>query len=256
MKFLLYFTATICFAAAANAAPMQPCKVITKLPHLATSYTEGFFFRDGHFYEGTGLEGKSKILVYEPSGKITQSYDVPAQYFGEGIVDWGDDLYEWTWQTHVGFILDRTSLRVKSQFHYTGEGWGMTRTDKEIITSDGTAVLRFRSPSTFDQTHQLVVKDGVTPVHDLNELEFIPNASGGEILANVWHSDRIARISPTTGQVLAWIDCTGLLPLTQRTDAEAVLNGIAYDSDHKRLYITGKEWPTIFEIKLPPLSSR
>jgi glutaminyl-peptide cyclotransferase len=232
----------------AHAAPTYHYKVVAKYPHSTHSYTEGFFFRDGLFYEGTGLEGHGQVLIYQPDGKVIQHYDVPPQYFGEGIVDWGNNLLEWTWQTHTGFVLDRTSLRVVSQFHYDGEGWGMTRTDREIITSDGSPILRFRNPDTFDVTHTITVRDGMTPVKNLNELEFIK----GEIYANVWHSDRIARISPADGHVIAWIDCTGLLPDSEKVDAESVLNGIAYDAKRDRLFVTGKQWPTIFEIKLIP----
>jgi glutamine cyclotransferase len=230
----------------ARAAPTYGCKVIAKYPHLTSSYTEGFFFRDGLFYEGTGLEGKSKILVYQPDGRIVEHYDVPAQYFGEGIVDWGNNLLEWTWQSHTGFVFDRASLRpTGATFHYTGEGWGMTRNEREIVTSDGTPILRFRSPETFDEIRQITVRDGMTPVRNLNELEWIK----GEIYANVWHSDRIARISPADGHIIAWIDCAGLLPESEKIDAESVLNGIAYDARRDRIFVTGKQWPTIFEIK-------
>jgi glutamine cyclotransferase len=229
------------------AAPVSKVKVVARLPHSTSSYTEGFFFRDGLFYEGTGLAGHSAILVTEPkTGKVLHRYELPQQYFGEGIVDWGDNILEWTWQTHTGFILDRVSLRPISQFRYDGEGWGMTRTEKEIITSDGTAILRFRSPYTFDQIRSVVVRDGSTPIRQLNELEYVR----GEIYANVWHSDRIARISPADGRVLGWIDCTGLLPTNQKLNDESVLNGIAFDTKHDRLFITGKQWPTVFEIKV------
>jgi glutamine cyclotransferase len=236
--------------ATAFAAPAYSCKVVAKYPHLTTSYTEGFFFLDGLFYEGTGREGHSQILVYKPSGEVVRHYDIPAQYFGEGIVDWEDKLLEWTWQSHTGFVLDRASLRVVRGFHYSGEGWGMTRTEHEIVTSDGTPILRFRNPDTFDETRPVTVRDGMTPVRDLNELEYVK----GEIYANVWHSDRIARIDPRDGHVTGWIDCTGLLPESQKVDAESVLNGIAYDAKHDRLFVTGKQWPTIFEIKLIPVA--
>jgi glutamine cyclotransferase len=222
--------------------------VVAKLPHSTANYTEGFFYRDGRFYEGTGREGHSSVIVTEPkTGRVIQQRDLPRQYFGEGIIDWRDNLLEWTWQSHTGFIYDRTSLRIVGQFHYNGEGWGMTRTAAELITSDGSAILRFRNPDTFDQTRQIVVRDGGVAVQELNELEYVE----GEIYANIWHSDRIARISPTDGRVLGWIDCTGLLPAGQRIDAESVLNGIAYDAQHHRLFVTGKQWPAIFEIKLP-----
>ena len=235
-------------AATAFAAPTQHYKIVARLPHSTASYTEGFFFRDGLFYEGTGLEGHSQVLVYQPDGKVIQHFDVPAQYFGEGIIDWGNNLLEWTWQSHFGFILDRTSLRQIGQFHYEGDGWGMTRTDRELITSDGTPILRFRDPATFGVTRTITVRDGMTPVRNLNELEYIK----GEIFANIWHSDRIARISPADGHVIAWIDCSGLLPDSENIDAESVLNGIAYDAQHDRLFVTGKQWPTIFEIRIIP----
>ncbi len=248
-RFLFLAILLVLAARTMKAAPVQRCQVLARLPHSTDSYTEGFFFRDGHFYEGTGLKEHSAILVTEPAtGHVVARHELPPEYFGEGIVDWGNNLLEWTWQSHVGFLLDRTSLRVVGQFQYTGEGWGMTRTDRELITSDGTPILRFRNPDTFDQTRTLTVKDDGVPVRNLNELEYIPTG-GGEIYANVWHSDRIARISPIDGHVIGWLDCAGLLPDNQKKDAESVLNGIAYDAKHKRLYVTGKQWPTIFEIK-------
>ena len=233
---------------AAHAAPTYGCQVVARYPHSTTNYTEGFFFKDGLFYEGTGREGHSLIQVYQPDGKVVRQYQLPAQYFGEGIVDFGDKLLEWTWQSHTGFFLDRNTFQVTGQFKYDGEGWGMTRNDTDIITSDGTAILRFRSPSTFDVKRQIVVRDGSTPIHQLNELEWVK----GEIYANVWHQDRIARINPADGKVLGWIDCTGLLPKDQMVDGESVLNGIAYDAKKDRLFVTGKQWPTIFEIKVTP----
>ncbi len=234
---------------AAALAPLAGCQVVATYPHSTASYTEGFLYRDGLFYEGTGLQGHSAVLVTEPAtGKTVQHTELAPEYFGEGIVDWGPNLLEWTWQSHTGFIYDRFSLRPVGSFTYTGEGWGMTRTAKELVTSDGSAVLRFRDPRSFKVTYEITVKDGGAPVDQLNELEYIK----GEIYANVWHSDRIARISPQSGRVLGWIDCTGLLPDTQRVDSESVLNGIAYDAEHDRLFVTGKQWPSIFEIKAVP----
>jgi len=232
-------------SAAWAAAPVLGYKVVAKLPHSTESYTEGFFYLNGLFYEGTGLEGHSAVLVTEPeTGKVLQRLEIPAQYFGEGIIDWGPNLLEWTWQSHIGFVYDRFSLRKLREFSYTGEGWGMTRTATQLITSDGTDTLRFRDPETFREVRHIVVKDGAQPVGQLNELEFIK----GEIYANVWHSDRIARISPKDGHVIAWIDLTGILPDNQKVNAESVLNGIAYDAQHDRLFVTGKQWPLIFQI--------
>jgi glutamine cyclotransferase len=233
----------------ASAAPIYGYKVVARYPHSTDNYTEGFLYLNGMFWEGTGIAGRSAIVAVDPqSGKITQRRDLPPEYFGEGIVDWGPNIYEWTWQSHVGFIYDRFSLRLVKQFEYLGEGWGMTRTTKELITSDGTATLRFRNPRTFRETRHILVKDGSQRIDRLNELEYIK----GEIYANIWHSDRIARISPRDGHVIAWIDLSGLLPASQRVDAESVLNGIAYDAQHDRLFVTGKQWPAIFEITLVP----
>jgi glutamine cyclotransferase len=231
----------------ASAAPVFGYKIVARYPHSTQSYTEGFLYLNGLFYEGTGVEGHSALLATEPkTGQTVQALRLPPQYFGEGIVDWGSNIYEWTWKSHVCFVYDLFSLRLVKQFSYSGEGWGMTRTAKELITSDGTATLRFRNPATFQETRHIVVHDGKDIVDQLNELEFIH----GEIYANVWHSERIARISQRDGHVIAWIDLTGILPLDQRINNESVLNGIAYDAQHDRLFVTGKQWPTIFEIKL------
>jgi glutaminyl-peptide cyclotransferase len=234
---------------AGAAAPILGYKVVAEYPHSTDSYTEGFLYRDGLFYEGTGIAGRSALLVIQPeTGKPVQTRALTPQYFGEGIVDWGPNIYQWTWQTHVCFVYDRFTLRQLKELSYTGEGWGMTRTAKEIITSDGTATLRFRDPDTFKETHHILVKDGDRTIDELNELEFIK----GEIYANVWHSDRIARINPRDGHVIAWIDLTGLLPDDQKINEESVLNGIAYDAKRDRLFVTGKQWPKIFEIKVVP----
>ncbi len=234
---------------ASAATPVFGYQVIARYPHSTASYTEGFFYLNGMFYEGTGLQGRSEVLAVDPAtGQPQQHVAVPPPFFGEGIVDWGPNILEWTWQSHIGFVLDRFSLRTLRQFHYTGEGWGMTRTQKELITSDGTATLRFRNPETFAETRHILVHDGTIPIQQLNELEYIQ----GAIYANLWHSDRIARISPRDGHVLSWIDLTGLLPDNQRLNAESVLNGIAYHASHDRLFVTGKQWPFVFEIKVVP----
>jgi len=253
MRLLPWIAFTFSPAPYLSAAPVSKVRIVHRFPHSTASYTEGFLYRDGLFYEGTGMKGRSGVLITSAAtGKVIQQHRLPPEFFGEGIVDWGNTLLEWTWQSHVGFVLDGTSLRVIRKFHYTGEGWGMTRTPTELITSDGTAVLRFRNPDTFDVTRQIVVRDGAKPIEQLNELEYID----GEIYANVWHSDRIARISAVDGHVIAWIDCSGLLPVSQRVDAESVLNGIAWDAKHRRLFVTGKQWPTIFEIKVLPARER
>ncbi len=248
-KFSLQFAFAISLLSGnyANAAPVYGYKIVATYPHSTESYTEGFFYLDGIFYESTGINGHSAVMAIAPeTGRILQRHDLRSDYFGEGIVDWGPNIYEWTWKSHVCFVYDRFSLQLVKQFTYTGEGWGMTRTTKELITSDGTATLRFRDPETFRETRHILVKDESKIISQLNELEFIK----GEIYANVWHSDRIARISPQDGHVIAWIDLAGLLPSHQRMDAESVLNGIAYDSQHDRLFVTGKRWPQVFEIEI------
>jgi len=243
---LFLIAALVQRSAAWAAAPVFGYKIVAKFPHSTESYTEGFFYLNGLFYEGTGREGHSAILVIQPeTAKVLQRLEIPAQYFGEGIIDWGPNLLEWTWQSNIGFVYDRFSLRKLRDFTYTGEGWGITRTATQLITSDGTSTLRFRDPETFREVRNIVVKDGARTVDQLNELEYIK----GEIYANVWHSDRIARISPKDGHVIAWIDLTGILPDDQKINAESVLNGIAYDAQHDRIFVTGKQWPTIFEIK-------
>jgi len=236
-------------ASAALAAPVSGYKVVATFPHSTENYTEGFVYLDGLFWEGTGLNGHSAVVSTQPAtGEVLQRRDLPPQYFGEGIVNWGPNLYEWTWQSHICFVYDRFSLRPVKQFTYTGEGWGMARTATEIITSDGTDTLRFRDPATFKETRHIEVHDGAEKIGQLNELEFVK----GEIYANVWHSERVARIAPRDGRVLGWIDLTGILPDSEKVDAESVLNGIAYDAKRDRLFVTGKQWPTIFQIKIVP----
>ncbi|MGA8938561.1 MAG: glutaminyl-peptide cyclotransferase [Acidobacteriaceae bacterium] len=232
--------------------PVYGYKVVATFPHSTSSYTEGFFYLDGHFYEGTGLKGQSQLLVEDPAtGHVLQHIDIPPQYFGEGIVNWGPNLYEWTWQSHIGWVYNRATLRKLATFTYTGEGWGMTHDATHIITDDGTAIIRFRDPKDFHEVRNITVTDQGSPVTELNELEYIH----GEIYANVWHTNHIARISPRDGHVIAWIDLTGLLPGVYHLGDEAVLNGIAYDAQHDRLFVTGKQWPTIFQIKLVPPST-
>lgn len=244
---ILSLTGLLFSLSVANGAPVHGYKIVATYPHSTESYTEGFFYLGGLFYEGTGLNGHSAIVVSVPeTGKILQQARLPEQYFGEGVVDWGPYILEWTWNSQICFEYDRFSLRLVKQFTYDGEGWGMTRTATEIITSDGTATLCFRNPKTFEPTRRIVVQDDHRNVGLLNELEYIK----GEIYANVWHSDRIARISPRDGHVIDWIDLTGLLPGDQKLNEESVLNGIAYDAQHDRLFVTGKQWPSVFEIKV------
>lgn len=183
---------------------------------------------------------------------MLQRHDLPPEYFGEGIVDWGSYLLEWTWKSHICFVYDRQTFRRVTQFSYKGEGWGMTRTPTELITRDGTATLRFRDPSTFQINRSIVVKDGRRVIERLNELEFIK----GEIYANVWQTDRIARISPRDGRVIAWIDLSGLLPSGQVLDADSVLNGIAYDAQLDASLLPGNSGRRYLKSRLFPVLPR
>jgi glutamine cyclotransferase len=248
MKAALACAASL-FAASALAAPVSGYAVMAKLPHSTDSFTEGFFYLDGLFYEGTGLNGRSGVVVTEPrTGRVIRRVSLPSAYFGEGVVDWGKDIYEWTWRSQVGFVYDRATFKLLRQFSYSGEGWGMTHTASQIVTSDGTATLRFRDPRTFREVRSLVVTDDGAAVEPLNELEYVR----GEIYANVWMTDRIARISPVDGHVIGWIDLAGLRPPETLAVQDDVLNGIAYDARRDRLFVTGKQWPAIFEIKIVP----
>ena len=173
---------------------------------------------------------------------------VPPEFFAEGLTSWGNTLVQLTWQAHTGFVYDLSTFKLLSTFHYAGEGWGLTQDGKQLILSDGTASLRFLNPQTFAVERTLTVRDHGKPIDQLNELEYVH----GEIYANVWMSNRIARISPATGNVLGWIDLTGLLPIVEQSSPNAVLNGIAYDAAHDRLFVTGKLWPKLFEVETEP----
>jgi glutaminyl-peptide cyclotransferase len=238
--------------AAAQSAhvPIETYKVIHEYPHDSDAYTQGLIFLDGHLYEGTGRNGKSSIRMVElATGRVLQRYDLPAEYFGEGLTDWGSDLIELTWKAEKGFVYDRFSFSQRRTFAYKGEGWGLTHDGKQLIMSDGSASLRFLDPQTFRETKRISVTDeNGKPVLNLNELEYVR----GQIYANIWETDRIARISPTSGKVLGWIDLLGIIDKSKLTDNDAVLNGIAYDSKTDRLFVTGKLWPKLFEIKVVP----
>jgi glutaminyl-peptide cyclotransferase len=238
----------------ATPGPAQPTdtyQVIHSYPHDAQAFTQGLIYLDGHLYESTGINGKSSLRKENlETGSIEQFAEVPSKYFAEGLTEWGNTLIQLTWQSHVALVYDRATFHFLRTLPYTGEGWGLTHDDKSIILSDGTAQLRFLDPTTFKELRRITVKDHGKPIppDQLNELEYIH----GEIYANLWHTDKIARISPATGKVLGYIDLTNLLPAAQHSAPEAVLNGIAYDAQHDRLFVTGKLWPRIFEIKVIP----
>lgn len=236
----------VCSIVSAFAA--DTCKVVHTYPHDRQAFTQGLIYVDGHLYESTGLEGHSSLRMEElETGRILQFQDVP-KYFAEGLTQWGSTLIQLTWESHVALVYDRFSFHLLRTPPYSGEGWGLTQDGKSLILSDGTSTLRFLDPATFRVMRRVTVRDHGKPVTELNELEYVH----GQIYANIWHSDRIARISTATGKVLGFIDCTGLLSAGDRSDPEAVLNGIAYDEEHDRLFVTGKLWSKIFEIKAIP----
>jgi glutamine cyclotransferase len=243
---MILFAATRVFAA-------DGYRVVHTYPHDPQAYTQGLVYVDGRLYESTGLNGRSSLRMDDlETGRALQTAPVPAKYFAEGLAAWGSTLVQLTWQSHIVFVYNRFSFRLLRTFRYEGEGWGLTEDGRNLILSDGSATLRFFDPQTFREVRRVVVKDQGTPVTQLNELEYVR----GEIYSNVWHSDRIARISPATGRVLGWIDLSGLLPAGERSDPEAVLNGIAYDAAHDRLFVTGKLWPRLFEIKVVPKAEK
>jgi glutamine cyclotransferase len=221
--------------------------VVNTYPHDAGAYTQGLVYRDGFLYESTGLTGRSSLRkVKLETGEVVQRETIDRRYFAEGLAEWKGKLAQLTWQSGIGFLYDRSTLTLTGTFKYAGEGWGLTHDGKQLILSDGTETLRFLDPQTFTETGRVAVMDGRLPVRGLNELEYVQ----GEVFANVWHSDRVARIAPATGLVAGWIEMKGLLPEVYRLDPEAVLNGIAYDAERDRLFVTGKLWPKLFEIKV------
>jgi glutaminyl-peptide cyclotransferase len=223
-------------------------EIVHVYPHDPGAFTQGLVYSDGHLYESTGLNGQSSLRMVDLStGRVLQRYNLPSEYFGEGLTDWGSHLVQLTWQNGTGFVYDRFSFSLRNTFHYQGEGWGLTHDKTSLILSDGSPTLKFLNPESYREIRRISVHDGPgSPIQNLNELEYIH----GEIYANVWQTDRIVRISPRTGRVLGWIDLTGLIDKRELADSSAVLNGIAYDAKGNRLFVTGKLWPRLFEIKV------
>lgn len=222
--------------------------VVKTYPHDPTAFTEGLLFDNDLLYESTGLQGKSWLRQIDlASGQVVQQIDLPQQYFGEGITIFGDKIFQLTWQSHIGFVYNKTTFNPLQTFTYTTEGWGLTQDGKRLIMSDGTARLTFRNPTTFAEIGYIDVYDANGPITQLNELEYV----NGKIYANIWMTDWIVIIAPETGQVTGRIDLKNLLPLADRTGAD-VLNGIAYLPKDDRLFVTGKLWPKLFEIRLVP----
>ncbi|MDE0299295.1 MAG: glutaminyl-peptide cyclotransferase [Candidatus Poribacteria bacterium] len=231
----------------ASTIPVYTFKVINVYPHDRNAFTQGLIFEDGVFIEGTGLYGGSSLRrVSIKTGEILQYRELPLHFFGEGVTIYENRIIQLTWRSHVGFVYDKDSFELLREFNYPTEGWGITCDGRHLIMSDGTANLYFLHPETFAEQNRLAVQDDYGAVDRLNELEFVD----GEIYANVFQTDRIARINPKTGRVVGWIDLKGILSRKDLQRPVDVLNGIAYDAEKKRLFVTGKLWPKLFEIEL------
>ena len=247
--------AFVCWALAAaawarGAVPIYDYEVVHVFPHDPAAFTEGLFYLNGFLYESTGLEGRSSIRkVRLQTGEVLERHEIPGQYFGEGIVNWGSRLIELTWQSHVGFVYDLKTFKPLKDFHYEGEGWALTQDGTQIFMSDGTSTLRILNPNTLLPAGMLPVTLDGKPVERLNELEWVK----GEIFANVWQTNWILRIDPRDGHVVGIVDMRALLPAEDTVAGKTdVLNGIAYDAQRDRLFVTGKNWPKLFEIRLKP----
>lgn len=225
--------------------------VVHAYPHDRSAFTEGLFFLNGFLYESTGLEGQSTLRkVRLETGEVVQRHDLPSQYFGEGIVNWKDRIIQLTYTTQTGFVYNRATFASQREFSYPGEGWALTQDGRHLYMSDGTPQIRIWDPETLREIGRITVTDQGRPVPNVNELEWVK----GQIYANIWLTNRIAQIDPASGRVVGWIDLTGLLSADQwianGPQATDVLNGIAYDPRGNRLFVTGKRWPKLFEIRL------
>lgn len=229
--------------------PVYTYEVVNSYPHDPHAFTQGLVFDNGFFYESTGQHGQSSLRKVEvQTGKIIQRRDVAEQYFAEGLALLQGKLFQLTWQDQKGFIYDRDTFAPQGEFSYAGEGWGLTHDGTSLILSDGSNQIRFLDPSTFRIERTISVYEKNNRLENLNELEYVK----GEIFANIWQEDRIARIDPQSGQLLGFIEMKGLLAPQDRLRDTDVLNGIAYDAAQDRLFVTGKNWPKLFEVKLKP----
>lgn len=253
MKRILIIAAALVVVAAAawflflrgpSIPPVYTVTVVRTLPHDRQAFTQGLFFQNGMFYEGTGEVGASGIRTVKPdTGEVVLEQPLGPPYFGEGIVGWKDRLIQVTWQDKTGFVYNLADLSLKDSFSYTGEGWGLTHDGKRLILSDGTPTLRFLDPDSFKETGKITVAAAGCPVEKLNELEWVE----GEIYANIWQTNLIARIDPASGKVKSFLDVGALGP--KSPDPDVVPNGIAYDAAGKKLFVTGKLWPQLYEVK-------
>ena len=234
---------------AGDAVTRYGYEVVNTYPHDPGAFTQGLVFRDGFLYESTGLRGRSTLRkVRLESGEAVAWKILGSAYFAEGLTDWGDTLIQVTWHAGTAFVYDLRTLAPTKTFRYPGLAWGLTRHGNRLVMSDGTATLRFLDPGTMVETGRIEVAESGRPVANLNELEEVR----GEIFANVWQTDEIVSIDPVSGKVTGRIDLSGLLAPADRARPDDVLNGIAYDAENDRLFVTGKRWPKLFEIRLKP----
>ncbi len=240
-------------ASAKSTATYYTYSIVNTYPHDTNAFTEGLVYSDGFLYESSGSFNGASSLRREnlTTGNVLQEYTLPTQYFGEGIAVVNNTIIQLTWQSNIGFIYNKTTFALLGNFTYPTQGWGLTYDGKNLIMSDGTDNLYFLNPTTLQQTGQIQVHDGNTPIVNINSLDYI----NGEVYANIWLTNTIAIINPETGQVKAWINLTGL-PDENNSNPNAVLNGIAYDQQHNRLFVTGKDWPNLYQIKLIPQTNQ
>ena len=230
-----------------SSTPHLSYRVVAEYPHDKNAFTQGLIVHQGVMFEGTGQQGKSQLRQVElKTGRPLKAVALPARFFGEGIAIAKGELFQLTWKSRICFVYDPETLELKRTVRYPGEGWGLTFDGQSLVMSDGSATLRFYDPKTFRLQKRIAVKDRSRPIKNLNELEYI----NGEVWANIWYEDKIIRIDPQTGHVIAWIDLKGLKPVSLRFKREAVYNGIAFDADAKKLYVTGKNWSKLYEIEV------
>ena len=233
--------------AGSNSIPVYTYDIVNTFAHNRTAFTEGLFYLNGFLYESTGLNGQSSLRrVNLTTGDVLQRAEVPSKYFGEGLAALDGKLYQLTWQTHIGFVYDLNTFELLTNFNFSGEGWGMTTDGHSLIRSDGTSTIHFVDPATFADTRTITVTANGQPVRYVNELEWVK----GIIYANVWKSNYVIEIDPADGNIIGIVDFSGLLDPTDYDEHTDVFNGIAYDPATDRLFVTGKCWPKLFEVKL------
>lgn len=230
-----------------SSVPVHHVEVVNTYPHDPGAFCQGLAFADGRLFEGTGQYGKSSLREVDlETGRVLRQVNLQERIFGEGITLWGDSIVQLTWKQRRAYTYDKDTFAYKETFRYQGEGWGLTHDGTHLVMSDGSSTLRFLDPATFEEVRRISVHEGRRRINKLNELEYV----NGQILANVWYEDMIARISPEDGRLLGWLDLRSLWAARSRPSKEHVLNGIAFDESTGRLFVTGKNWPKLYEIRV------